>query len=224
MKKVLLKLARLMFGFFLYGLGISLTINADLGLAPWGVFHQGLSNQLGITFGNAIIITGATIVILDLFLKERVGWGTIGNVYFIGTFIDLIEKANFLPTPENIIARFLMVILGMATISMATFLYLGSQLGSGPRDGLMVALTKKTNKQVGIIRTAIETSALFLGFLMGGKVGWGTLLMSLGLGYFVQTTFKIFKFDVKQVVHRYVDQDITFFIQKFKTWREGQTP
>ena len=69
MKKVLLKLARLMFGFFLYGLGISLTINADLGLAPWGVFHQGLSNQLGITFGNAIIITGATIVILDLFLK-----------------------------------------------------------------------------------------------------------------------------------------------------------
>ena len=224
MKKVLLKLARLMFGFFLYGLGISLTINANLGLAPWGVFHQGLSNQLGISFGNAIIITGASIVILDIFLKERVGWGTIGNVYFIGTFIDLIEKANFLPTPENIIARFLMVILGMATISMATFLYLGSQLGSGPRDGLMVALTKKTNKQVGIIRTAIETSALFLGFLMGGKVGWGTLLMSLGLGYFVQTTFKIFKFDVKQVVHRYVDQDITFFIQKFKTWREGQTP
>ena len=224
MKKVLLKLARLMFGFFLYGLGISLTINADLGLAPWGVFHQGLSNQLGITFGTAIIITGATIVILDLFLKERVGWGTIGNVYFIGTFIDLIEKANFLPTPENIIARFLMVILGMATISMATFLYLGSQLGSGPRDGLMVALTKKTNKQVGIIRTAIETSALFLGFLMGGKVGWGTLLMSLGLGYFVQTTFKIFKFDVKQVVHRYVDQDIAFFIHRFKTWREGQTP
>jgi uncharacterized protein len=224
MKKVLLKLARLMLGFFLYGLGISLTINANLGLAPWGVFHQGLSNQLGISFGNAIIITGASIVILDIFLKERVGWGTIGNVYFIGTFLDLIGKADILPTPDNIIIKFLMVLLGMATISMATFLYLGSQLGSGPRDGLMVALTKKTNKQVGLIRTAIETSALLFGFLMGGKVGWGTLLMSLGLGYFVQTTFKIFKFDVKQVVHRYVDQDISFLFQKVKTWREGQTP
>ena len=90
MKKELFKIARLMLGFFLYGLGISLTINANLGLAPWGVFHQGLANQLGVTFGNAIIITGASIVILDIFLKERVGWGTIGNVYFVGKFLDLI--------------------------------------------------------------------------------------------------------------------------------------
>ena len=216
MKTVLLKIARLMLGLFLYGLGIQLTINARLGLAPWDVFHQGLSNQFGLTMGGAIIISGAAIMLFDIFLKEKIGWGTISNVYFIGAFIDMIEIANLVPFPENIYLRFLMMLLGMATISMATYLYLGAQLGSGPRDGLMVAFTKLTNKPVGLVRSAIEITALFIGYLMGGKVGWGTLIMSLGLGFFTQTTFRIFKFDVKEVVHRYIDQDIAFLVHKLK--------
>lgn len=216
MKTVLQKIARLMLGFFLYGLGITFTINARLGLAPWDVFHQGLSYQLGITMGGAIIIVGAAIVILDIFLKEKIGWGTIGNVYFIGAFFDMIEKANLVPIPENIYFRFLMMILGMATISMATFLYMSAQLGSGPRDGLMVAFTKLSNKPVGLVRSLIEITALLIGYLMGGTVGWGTLIMSLGLGFFTQITFKIFKFDVKEVVHRYVDQDMAYLVKKLK--------
>ena len=205
-----------MLGFFLYGLGITFTINARLGLGPWDVFHQGLSNQLGITIGDAIILSGAVIMILDIFLKEKIGWGTIGNVYFIGAFMNMIERANFIPFPENIYFRFLMMLLGMATISMATFLYLGAQLGTGPRDGLMVAFTKFSNKPVGLVRSSIEVIALLIGYLMGGTVGWATLVMSLGFGLFIQTTFKIFKFDVKQVVHRYVAQDIALVIQKLK--------
>ena len=216
MKTVSLKIARLMLGLFLYGLGIQLTINARLGLAPWDVFHQGLSKQFGLTMGGAIIISGAAIMLFDIFLKEKIGWGTISNVYFIGAFIDMIEIANLVPFPENIYLRFLMMLLGMATISMATYLYLGAQLGSGPRDGLMVAFTKLTNKPVGLVRSAIEITALFIGYLMGGKVGWGTLIMSLGLGFFTQTTFRIFKFDVKEVVHRYIDQDIAFLVHKLK--------
>lgn len=215
MKTGLLKIARLMLGFFLYALGITFTINARLGLAPWDVFHQGLSYQLGITIGDAIILSGAVIMVLDFFLKEKIGWGTIGNVYFIGAFMNLIEKANFIPIPENIYLKILMMILGMVTISLATVLYLNAQLGSGPRDGLMVALTKLTNKPVGLIRSAIEITAFILGYLMGGTVGWGTLIMSLGLGFFIQTTFKIFKFDVKKIVHQYIDQDIAFLVQKF---------
>jgi uncharacterized membrane protein YczE len=216
MKTLSLKIARLMLGFFLYGLGITFTINARLGLAPWDVFHQGLSNQTGMTMGAAVSITGAAVLILDIFLKERIGWGTIGNVFFIGIFIDVIERAGFVPFPENIYLKVLMMILGMVIISLATFLYLGAQLGSGPRDGLMIALAKLTNKQVGIIRSAIDTTALFIGYLMGGTVGWGTLFISLGFGFFVQTTFKIFKFDVKKVVHRYVDQDIAYLVKKLK--------
>ena len=94
-----------------------------------------------------------------------------------------------------------MMVLGMVTISLATVLYLNAQLGTGPRDGLMVAFTKLTNKPVGLIRSAIEITAFVIGYLMGGTVGWGTLIMSLGLGFFTQTAFKIFKFDVKKIVH-----------------------
>ncbi|MDO9547240.1 MAG: hypothetical protein Q7J07_10905 [Pelolinea sp.] len=205
-----------MLGFFLYGLGINLTINARLGLSPWGVFHQGLSFHFGITMGTAVSIAGTAILIIDYFLKERIGWGTISNVFLIGTFIDVVERANFIPFPENIVLRFLMMILGMAIISLATFLYMSAQLGSGPRDGMMVAFTKLTNKPVGLIRSSIEIAVLIIGYLLGGTVGWGTLIMSLGFGFFIQTTFKIFKFDVKEVVHRYVDQDIAFLFHKLK--------
>jgi uncharacterized membrane protein YczE len=216
MKTGSIKIARLMLGFFLYALGITFTINARLGLSPWDVFHQGLSFQLGITIGDAIILSGAVIMVLDIFLKEKIGWGTIGNVFFIGAFMNMIEKANILPIPENIFLRFLMMIIGMVTISLATYVYLSAQLGTGPRDGLMVAFTKLTNKPVGLIRSSIEITAFFIGYLMGGTIGWGTLIMSLGLGFFIQTTFRIFKFDVKEVIHHYVDQDIAGLVQKLK--------
>jgi len=208
------KLIRLMVGYFVYGVGITCTINADLGLPPWGVFHQGMAKQLGLTMGVAIQIAGAAILIIDLLLNERIGWGTIGNVYFIGFFLDRIQDSGMIPQYQTLLPRFLMMVVGMIFISLATFLYLGSQLGSGPRDGLMVALTKRTKIPVGVIRSAIELTALTLGFLMGGSVGWGTLIMSLGLGFFIQTTFNLFKFDVHQVNHRTIDQDIAALLKK----------
>ena len=214
MKSALSRIARAMIGYLLYGVGIVFTINAQLGLAPWGVFHQGFSNQFGVTMGTAVQVVGAAILILDFFLGERIGWGTIGNVYFIGTFIDVVTNLGVVPVFDNIYLRFLQMIIGMMIMSFATYFYLSAQLGAGPRDGLMVALTKRTNKPVGLIRSAIEITALISGYLMGGLVGWGTLIMSLGFGYFIQTTFKIFKFDVRQVVHRYLDQDVAFLKSK----------
>jgi len=214
MKTAMQKIIRLMAGYFVYGLGIALTVNADLGLAPWGVFHQGMAIQFGITMGVAIQIAGAAILIIDLLLNESIGWGTIGNVYFIGLFLDLIQASDVIPTYQKVLPRLAMMVAGMVLISLATFLYLGAQLGSGPRDGLMVALTKKLKLPVGAIRSAIELTALTAGYFMGGSVGWGTVIMSLGLGLFIQTTFSIFHFDVHQIQHHTIDQDISGFIKK----------
>ncbi len=205
-----------MIGYFLYALGIVMTINAQQGLGPWGVFHQGLSSQLNITFGVAVIIVGAVIVILDFILGERVGWGTIGNVIFIGTFIDLITNINLVPVFENTFLSYLMMFIGMFTISLAAYFYLSARLGAGPRDGLMIALTKLANKPVGLIRSTIEVTALIIGYFLGGSVGWGTLIMSFGLGFFIQISFKMFNFDVKKVEHKYIDQDFALLIQKIK--------
>jgi len=215
-KNILFKIPRLMIGYFLYALGIVMTINAQQGLDPWGVFHQGLSSQLNITFGTVVQIVGAVIVLLDFILGEKIGWGTIGNVIFIGMFIDLISKNNLVPVFENTYLSYLMIFIGMFSISLAAYFYISAKLGAGARDGLMIALTKRTKKPVGLVRGLIEVTALTIGYFLGGPVGWGTLIMSLLIGFFFQITFKMFKFDVNNIKHRYIDQDFKLLIQKLK--------
>jgi uncharacterized membrane protein YczE len=208
MKETAFGIFKLFLGFFLFSTGIVMTINANLGLAPWDVFHQGLSNVLGITIGQASIGVGIIILALNWLLGERIGWGTIGNMLFIGLFLDLLLELNIIPVFENIVLRLAMMCAGMFVLGVATYLYLSSGLGSGPRDGLMVALTKKTKKSVGLVRNTIESFALVMGYALGGFVGIGTFIMALTTGYFVQLAFGLFKFDVSQIQHRFVDDDI----------------
>lgn len=208
MKKTLLTLGRLFLGLFIYATGIVLTIKANLGLSPWQVFHQGVSNHIGITMGQASIIVGFIFVILDWILGEKLGIGTICNMIFIGVFMDVLMLNNLIPVFNNIYAQFLMLALGMFVIGIGSYLYIGAGLGSGPRDGLMVALTKKFKKSVSFIRNSIELSVLVIGYALGGTIGIGTLIMVIGLGYFVQFAFKLFKFDVKKVKHRFIDDYI----------------
>jgi len=216
MKISIIKLLRLFIGYFLYGLGIVLTVNANQGLAPWSVFHQGLANQLGITMGVATQVVGLVILVLDFIFGERLGWGTVGNVIFIGTFIDLIMLNNWIPIPESIVVSYGMMLVGLVVMALATYSYLSAQLGAGPRDGFMIAMTKRTNLSVGWIRNIIEAVVLVAGYFMGGSVGLGTLVMAVLFGRFIQLTFKIFKFDVRQVRHRYIDQDFALLYNRLK--------
>ncbi|MDP2964553.1 MAG: hypothetical protein Q8N39_00790 [Pelolinea sp.] len=216
MKNIISKIARLMVGYFLYGLGIVLTVNANQGLAPWSVFHQGLSLQLNITMGVATQVVGIVILVFDFIFGERLGWGTIGNVIFIGTFIDMFMLNNWIPIPNNIAVSYGMMVVGMAVMALATYSYLSAQLGAGPRDGLMIAMTKRINLSIGLIRNLIEVVVLVAGFFMGGSVGLGTLVMAILFGRFIQLTFKLFKFDVRQVKHRYIDQDFALIFNRLK--------
>ena len=210
MKKSFLALTRLFIGLFLYAVGIVFTINANLGLSPWDVFHQGISKLTGITMGQASIIAGLMIVIVDWVLGERVGLATICNMLFIGIFMDLLMLNQLVPIFNNIIARVMMMLRGMFIIGIASYFYIGAGLGSGPRDGLMVSLTKKTGKSVRFVRNSIEFVVLVVGYFLGGTVGFGTLIMVIGGGYFVQFAFKIFKFDVRKVEHKFIDDYVKF--------------
>ena len=216
MKNSIGKLARLMIGYFLYGLGIVLTVNANQGLAPWSVFHQGLSNQLHITMGVATQVVGLVILVLDFIFGERLGWGTIGNVVFIGTFIDLINLKHWIPISKSIAASYGMMLIGLVVMALATYSYLSAQLGAGPRDGFMIAMTKRIDLSIGWIRNIIEVVVLIAGYFMGGSVGFGTLVMAILFGRFIQFTFKLFKFDVRQVKHRYIDQDFALLFNRYK--------
>lgn len=210
MKEMILRFVRLFIGLLVCSIGIVMTINANLGLSPWDVFHQGFANKIGITIGQATIIVGIFFVILDSVLGERIGWGTIFNMIFIGLFMDILMINNIIPVCQSFISGLIMIISGMFIIGIGCYLYMGAGLGSGPRDGLMLALTKRTNKSVQFLTNFIQIFALVGGYFLGGYVGIGTLITALSFGYFIQLGFKIFKFDVSKVNMRFIDDDIKF--------------
>lgn len=195
------RFVRLILGLFVFAVGIVFAINANIGYAPWDVFHAGLSKTLGITFGSASITVGLIIVVLTVSLGERVGIGTLLNMLLIGMFLDLIMAGCWIPISSNFFLGLLMMVVAMVIMGIASILYIGSGFGAGPRDSLMVAVTRLTKLPVGVCRGAIEVTAVLAGWLLGGMVGVGTVFTALTIGYFIQTTFKVFRFDPTKVKH-----------------------
>lgn len=203
-----IRMVRMVAGLFFFAVGIVMTINANIGLAPWDVFHQGLSNVLGITMGQASIIVGATVVAGDYFLGEKIGLGTLGNMVLIGLFIDFLMLNNLVPQQQVFLAGVAQMVTGLFVIGVASFLYIGAGMGCGPRDGLMVALLKKSGRSVSLIRGILEGGALLLGWLLGGTAGVGTVITAFLTGPMVQLAFRVLRFDVKAVQHSYLNDDV----------------
>lgn len=210
MNKIIKVTARLLLGFIIYGLAIVVMIHANIGLSPWDVLHQGISLKTGLTMGQISIGVGVIIIIIDAFMGEGIGFATLGNVFLIGTFLDIFEGLNIVPYANNLFMGILMMLIGIVLAAIATVLYLKPALGSGPRDGLMLAINKRSSKSVGTIRTIIELTALTVGWLLGGSVGIGTIISGFGLGYAIQIAFKISQIDSKSLTHQSVIESIKY--------------
>lgn len=170
---------RLIVGLVFFGWGIALMVAANLGLSPWGVFHQGIESKTGIPIGTVGIITGLIVLSLWIPLEERFGIGTVTNVIVVGIVVDLTIWA--LPEITNLGQRWVALLAGIFLVGLATGLYIGVGLGPGPRDGLMTGLARR-GYPVGVVRVGIELSVLTVGFLFGGTVGIGTVIFSFGIG------------------------------------------
>jgi uncharacterized membrane protein YczE len=201
MKQFYIRLMRLICGLFLYALGIVVTMNAHIGYAPWDAFHVGLSKTIGMSIGTASIVTGIVIGIITILLGEKLGLGTILNMILIGVFLDVILVLNIIPLAKSLPLGIIMMIIGLFIIALATYFYIGSAFGAGPRDSLMVALIRKTRLPVGICRGSIELIAVFVGWRLGGMIGIGTIIAAFLIGFCVQITFKLLKFDATKVNH-----------------------
>lgn len=200
---------RLIFGLFLYALGSFLSIQANIGLAPWEAFSMGGSYLTHISYGNIVVISGFVIIAIDFAFKEKIGFGTILNAILIGKFVDLIQFANIVPLMSNFWLGILMLLLGQVVICVGSYFYIGASLGCGPRDALMVALGKRMPKvPIGAIRGLIEGTVLIIGWLLGAKVGTGTVISVFGIGLILQFTFKLLRFDVKNIKHESVSDTV----------------
>jgi len=197
-----MRMIRLIFGLFLYALGIVVTLKAQVGYAPWDVLHVGLAKTTGLSIGLMSILIGVLLVFVSLMLGEKIGLGTLLNMVLIGVFLDMILNLGLIPVAGHFISGLGMLILGLMIISLASYFYIGAGLGAGPRDSLMVALSRKTGLPIGFCRGAIEVVAVAIGWKLGGMVGVGTVVAALSIGLCIQFTFWILKFDAKSVSHQ----------------------
>ncbi len=174
---------RLYTGLVLFGAGIALMVAADLGLPPWDVLHQGLSERTGISIGVMNILVGFVVLLMWFPLRERVGIGTISNVIVIGLVIDLVLAV--VPDVDHVAARFAITTFGLVLVGVGSGFYIGAGLGPGPRDGLMTGIARR-GLRIGLVRAAIEISVLAAGWLLGGTVGVGTVMFALFIGPLVE--------------------------------------
>ena len=182
------KLARCITGLAFFGFGIALFLRANLGLAPWDIFHKGLSKKLDISIGLVIVGVGLLLLLLWIPLRQRPGVGTILNAIEIGLIVNLTKP--LIGEPDQLIIRALMVIAGVLVIGLGSALYIGAGLGSGPRDGLMLGLSKYAIRghqiSIRVARTAVELTVMVAGLFLGGSIGVGTLIFMFGIGPLVQ--------------------------------------
>jgi uncharacterized membrane protein YczE len=188
---------RLLCGLFLFALGTVLTLRASLGLSPWDVLADGLRRRTPLSFGEAVIGIGFALVVLTWFAGVRPGPGTIANMVLIGALEDLLLRNGFLDgvVRATVAVRTATCIGGIAMIGLGSALYIGAELGAGPRDSLMLAVARKMRWRVGAARALVEGTAFVSGLLLGGKWGVGTVLFAVGIGPSVDVWFGIFKMD-----------------------------
>jgi len=199
-------------GLFFYAVGIFITIKANIGYAPWDVFHVGLAGKTGLSLGIVSIIVGIVLVIIVTLLKEKLGLGTISNIILIGIFIDILFFIDIIPAAENFFIGTGLLILGLFIIALGSYFYIKSAFGVGPRDNLMVVLARRTKLPVGLCRSIIELMVTAAGWILGGMVGLGTAIFVIAIGFCVQIVFKLFRFDVTLVKHETLAE--TFRLKK----------
>jgi len=180
------------FGFVIYGLSIALIIQADLGTGPWAVLAVALADLFGTSPGLMLMATGVLVLVGAILLKEQIGWGTISNILFIGPWVDFF-LVYIPPFTGNLWIQVPALLISILLTGIATAIYIGVNAGAGPRDSLMLAISRVTGRTVLVSRAIIELLVVVIGWILEGPVGIGTLAFALLIGPAVQTFFKIFK-------------------------------
>lgn len=182
--RLLRRLAQLSVGLVLYGVTLGMMVRATLGNASWDVLHQGMAAHLPLSIGTAVIAMSLVVLLLWIPLREMPGLGTIANSFVVGLVAD--ETLRLLSAPDLMWERVLLMVGGVVLNALATALYIGSQFGPGPRDGLMTGLHRRTGLSIQVVRLGIEVLVVVIGWALGGVVGVGTVLYAVAIGPLVQ--------------------------------------
>ncbi len=176
-------------GITMIGIGVAFNYMANLGLGPWGVLHDGISKTISISYGQAGILTSLISLLLWIPLKQKPGIATIFDAFWIGLTADFI--INIIPNANTLLIQIIYLVTGITLIGLGTAIYVGGDLGAGPRDGIMVGL-EKLGLKIGTARTLLEFVAFSIGFLLGGKIGIASIIIVLSIGRVLQVFMPYF--------------------------------
>ncbi len=194
---------RIVLGLLVFAFGVHLTIFANIGLAPWDCLGMGISYHTPLNYGLSMTLIAVTVLIIDIVLKEKIGYGTIIDALLTGNFIQIFNNINPLPLNTNIWLGIVIMVIGFIFMALGMAIYMKSEQCCGPRDALLVGLGKRMPKiPIGIVEVALWAAVLLIGWLLGGPVGIGTLISTFGAGLVMQLVYSLMHFEPRKLNHR----------------------
>ena len=209
---------KIIFGLLVFALGVHLTIRAGLGVAPWDCLGMGLARHTPLNYGLAMTSIAVVVLLIDILMKEKIGFGTVIDALLTGNFIQLFNDIDPFPETAGVFAGIIIIVAGLALMALGQFFYMSSAQCCGPRDTLLVGLGRRLDKlPIGAVQVILLGTVLLAGWLLGGPVGIGTLVSTFGAGIVMQIIYDLIKFEPRNVKHRSV-------IETAKILRAGEVP
>lgn len=203
---------KIVVGLIIFALGVHLTIFANIGLAPWDVLGMGISMHTPLSYGLSMTCIAVTVLVIDILLRERIGYGTIIDALLTGNATELFNRINPFPKCENVWLGIVIMILGLAVMAVGQLIYMKGAQCCGPRDSLLVALGKRLKSvPIGVVEILIWAAVLLAGWMLGGPVGIGTLISTFGAGAVMQVIYSAVHFEPRSIRHR----DVTEVTREF---------
>ena len=200
---ILLEWLRIAAGLLVFALGVHMTIYANIGLAPWDCLGMGIARHTPLNYGLAMTCVAVAILLIDLMLRERIGYGTIIDALLTGNLVQMYNDLNPLPENRSLWLGIAIMLAGFAFIALGMWIYMRAAQCCGPRDSLLVGLGKRLPKlPIGLVEILLWAAVLLVGWLLGGPVGIGTLISTFGAGAVMQLVYSALRFDPREVRHR----------------------
>lgn len=216
-KKILLGWVRIILGLAVFSFGVHLTIYANIGLAPWDCLGMGLAKHTPFNYGICMTLIAVLILMIDILLKEKIGYGTIIDALVTGNFVQIFNSANPFPENHNLWLGIILMLIGFVFMALGMWIYMKAEQCCGPRDALLVGLGKRLKKvPIGIVEVLLWAVVLLIGYLLGGPVGIGTIISTFGAGLIMQLVYNIIHFEPRKLQHKGVIEVTKLLIKRQK--------
>ncbi|SDB11801.1 YczE/YyaS/YitT family protein [Eubacterium oxidoreducens] len=210
-KEIMIEWVKIVIGLFIFAFGVHLTIFANIGLSPWDCLGMGISMHTPLNYGVSVTMVSLVVLVIDILLKEKIGFGTVIDALITGNFVQLFNSFNPFELNTHLWSGIGIMVVGFVFMALGMALYMKSEQGCGPRDSLLVGLGRRLPRvPIGIVEVLLWAVVLFLGWLLGGPVGIGTLIGTVGTGIVMQIVYALIRFEPRKLHQRGIAEMVRY--------------